>query len=66
MAHSFITTFADCDELSSRMLGDLDIVARAMHYRTELGYRACNNGELAAFVAYAQAFPDNFLALVDT
>ncbi|KAF4746983.1 Nicotinate phosphoribosyltransferase, partial [Perkinsus olseni] len=26
----------------------------------------CNDGELAAFIRYAQAFPTNFLALVDT
>ena len=25
-----------------------------------------NGGETAAFIAFAQAFPDNFMALVDT
>ena len=31
-----------------------------------LGFEHTNQGELAAFIAYAQAFPDGFLALVDT
>ena len=28
--------------------------------------RHCNEGELAAFISYAQAFPSSFLALIDT
>lgn len=37
-------------------------------YRGRLGCETSgsNNGELAAFTAYAQAFPDGFVALVDT
>lgn len=42
------------------------MVEKALAYRTELGYTIASNGELAAFIAYAQAFPDSFLALVDT
>jgi len=34
--------------------------------RTELGFIHTNEGELASFIAYAQAFPKGFLALVDT
>jgi nicotinate phosphoribosyltransferase len=30
------------------------------------GRESTNDGELAAFVAYAQAFPTSFLALIDT
>jgi nicotinate phosphoribosyltransferase len=26
----------------------------------------CNEGELASFIAYAIAYPDNFLVLIDT
>lgn len=66
MAHSFITTYAGLDELKTRELDGKNIVELAQDYRKRLGARACNDGELAAFVAYAQAFPDTFLALVDT
>lgn len=44
----------------------MDVVELALGYRRELGYELASLGELAAFVAFAQAFPDNFLALVDT
>lgn len=36
-------------------------------YRDRLGFKATSSdSELAAFTAYAQAFPDGLLALVDT
>jgi hypothetical protein len=44
----------------------VDVVELALGYRRELGYELASLGELASFVAFAQAFPDNFLALVDT
>jgi nicotinate phosphoribosyltransferase len=70
-AHSFISSYADPDELRSRSLkmkeGDeADFVEAVLNYRGELNYNDTNDGELAAFIAYAQAFPDGFLALVDT
>jgi nicotinate phosphoribosyltransferase len=37
-----------------------------LEIRTELGVNHTNEGELASFIAYAQAFPRGFLALVDT
>lgn len=46
-------------------------MAAVKSYRDRLGCKASggggsNDGELAAFAAYAQAFPDGFVALVDT
>lgn len=36
-------------------------------YRERLGFKGTSSdSELAAFTAYAQAFPDSFVALVDT
>ena len=37
-----------------------------LEIRAELGFNYTNEGELASFVAYAQAFPRGFVALVDT
>ena len=51
----------------------VDLVELALNYLSEmekhsLGFlkTECNKGELAAFIAYALAFPSDFLALVDT
>lgn len=44
-----------------------DLIEEAKKYRAKLPHGAtCHDGELAAFVSYALAFPDGFLALVDT
>ena len=37
-----------------------------LRVRDELGWTSTSEGELTAFIAYAQAFPTSFLALVDT
>ena len=65
-AHSLVSAFVTFDDLPSRLLDGLDMVEAALKYRAELGYAVASNGELAAFIAYAQAFPSAFLALVDT
>jgi hypothetical protein len=43
---------------------DVDVVEKALAYREALGGQIASNGELAAFISYAQAFPHSFLALV--
>lgn len=56
---------------------EVDFLELCLRYRSEMSplFRvvddaesgsAANNGELAAFAAYAMAFPNGFLALVDT
>jgi nicotinate phosphoribosyltransferase len=71
-AHSMVSAYLSLDELPTRMLaradgsGDADLVALALKYKQELGFGIASLGELAAFVSFAQAFPTNFLALVDT
>lgn len=70
-AHSYISSFAKLEDLRSKSIDDprgkqsgfLEIVLK---YREELAFDSTNEGELAAFIAYAQAFPNGFLALVDT
>lgn len=79
-AHSYVSAHVKLDDLKSRMLkvnpknvpegfkvGDeRNIVTLAVLYKSELGYSIASLGELAAFCSYAMAFPDSFLALVDT
>lgn len=49
------------------MLDGEDFVSIVRGYRDRLGCESSSNeSELVAFTAYAQAFPDGFLALVDT
>lgn len=50
----------------SQELDGVNVVEKAQHYRSVLGYGRSNSGELAAFIAYAQSFPTNLLCLVDT
>src|SRR5262245_15472969 len=71
MAHSFVSSFASLKELRSRVLAEADgqtrdFVDLALKYRTDFRWEQTNEGELAAFIAYAQAFPRGFVALVDT
>ena len=65
-AHSFVQSYSSLDQIKDRLLDRQDIVARALAHRAQLGFGAANDGELAAFCAYALAFPDGFLALVDS
>lgn len=66
-AHSFISSFEGPEQLNTKALEDCsDFWGLVMKKREEMGVPPANIGELVAFVSYAQAFPDNFTALVDT
>jgi len=70
-AHSYVQAFQGLGDLKSRMLTDAagrerDFVEAVLQARDALGYNETNEGELAAFISYAQGFPSRFLALVDT
>ncbi len=54
------------DLLANSSIKKENFVDLVVHYRNQLRYGHTNEGELAAFISYAQAFPDGFLALVDT
>jgi nicotinate phosphoribosyltransferase len=71
MAHSYVSSFSSLHEIADpHLVGadgmEKDFVALVLQYRQQLGYINTHEGELAAFVSYAQAFPEGFLALVDT
>lgn len=71
-AHSFVSSFRSLDDLRCRTVKhlttgeDVDIVSMTLKYKHELGVDEANEGELAAFLGYAVAWPNSFLALVDT
>ncbi len=65
-AHSFVSSFTGLEDLASNDLDGEDFVSVVLAYRDRLAYYKTNDGELAAFISYAQAFPKGFLALVDT
>jgi len=71
-AHSFVQSFSSLDDLESTFIesptggAPVDILVIVQKYRKELNWGHTNNGELAAFIGYSQAFPTAFLALVDT
>lgn len=77
-AHSYIMAYSSIDDLKvdgGRSLktsaGDeVDLVELTQEWAAKLtaatGIPAGNQGELAAFMAYARSYPSNFLALVDS
>lgn len=65
-AHSMVCAYTGLGDLPSPMLGGHNLVELALKYRKDMGVSIASQGELAAFISFAQAFPDNFLALVDT
>ncbi|HUL31869.1 MAG TPA: nicotinate phosphoribosyltransferase [Thermodesulfobacteriota bacterium] len=70
-AHSYVQSFSGIEDLKNHTLAgadgkDHDFVKRVLETRAALGFNYTNQGELASFIAYAQAFPKEFLALVDT
>ena len=65
-AHAFVSSFRGPEDLKDTRLAGRPFWEGCLATRKRLGFEASNVAELAAFVAYAQAFPDGFLALVDT
>ncbi|XP_063616542.1 nicotinate phosphoribosyltransferase isoform X2 [Cydia splendana] len=77
-AHSFVTSFSTLSDVSSVVLrhADTDKQCNLLDLATEWRKRVspimdvsteeASDGELAALISYALAFPSGFLALVDT
>ena len=70
-AHSYVQSFTGIEDLKNDTLVGPDgkvypFVRTVLEIRSELGFGYTNEGELASFIAYAQAFPKGFMALVDT
>jgi len=61
MAHSYVSSFSGLEEITDRQMIGPDGKAHnflelVLQYRHQLGYVHTNEGELAAFISYAQAF----------
>ncbi|GBN86292.1 Nicotinate phosphoribosyltransferase [Araneus ventricosus] len=77
-AHAFVMSYSSLDEVRTKVIlnkndnSEQDIVQLSLRFRTELSSllsllkEEANDGELAAFISYAVAFPNSFLALIDT
>lgn len=78
-AHSFVTSFSTLDDIKSACLahaGDAaatsDLLQLAQEWRRrvsaviDVSPDEASDGELAALISYALAFPSGFMALVDT
>ena len=70
-AHAFVMCYSSFDDIPSPLLKtpagvEINFVAAVIAMRERLQCNDTNTGELAAFTAYAQAFPNQFLALADT
>ncbi|CAG9581545.1 unnamed protein product [Danaus chrysippus] len=77
-AHSFVTSFSTLDDLQNVSVTHPETKAQCNLFQLSLDWRKklsmiigvspeeASDGELAALISYAQAFPSGFLALVDT
>jgi nicotinate phosphoribosyltransferase len=66
-AHSFVMSYEKEEDLGdNRYLNGVDILVKATENLQRLGWTKTQRTELYAFVAYASAFPNNFIALVDS
>ena len=70
-AHAYVMTYTGLHEITDSTIktpegGSVEFLKLVTQIREELGYSCTNNGELAAFISYAMAFPAGTLCLVDT
>jgi len=70
-AHAFVVSFYALSDLKDRTLVDAsgarrDFAAVVLQFRADLKRLHTHEGELTAFISYAQAFPRGFLGLLDT
>lgn len=66
-AHSFVMSFDNEEDIKNhRTLEGVDILTKALEYRTQLGWNSTVLPELYSFVSYGISYPDGFLVLVDS
>lgn len=72
-AHSFVMSYTGLKDLQTTKIqsssdpnAEVEFLSLVLEKRKILNFEDTNEGELAAFVAYAQSFPSGVVALVDT
>lgn len=78
-AHAYVTSFSNLDELCVRTMKmrtdlktEVNMIDKALEWRKQLSellhvlVEESNDGELAAFISFAIAYPEGFMALIDT
>ena len=71
-AHSFVQSYTSLELVQGSKVKNakndemVELLPLVVAYRDQMGWADTNDGELAAFVGYATAFPGSFLCLVDT
>ena len=65
MSHAYVTSFSSLEDAVEFELNGVKIKERSLHYKKELNFDT-HEGELAAFIMYAKAFPNNFTTLIDS
>ncbi|GAB0495782.1 hypothetical protein MMPV_007087 [Pyropia vietnamensis] len=75
-AHSYVQCFSSLADVEVDAIAapsasggasvTVPFLSSVLAIRTRLGFHTTKDGELAAFICYAQSFPRSFLALVDT
>lgn len=66
MGYCTIYRFSGCAAAAKAPHAEVEFLSLVLEKRRLLGFTSTNDGELAAFISYAQAFPKGLLALVDT
>lgn len=66
MSHAFVTAFRNLDEIEEFTFNGIMIKERTLFFRQKLEFSKTSESELAAFLAFAKAFPHNFICLVDS
>ena len=71
-AHAYVMGYTGLADLHCRTIASavdgrtVDFVDLVLEKRSRLNFHGANEGELASFVSYAQAFPNGLLAIADT
>lgn len=72
-AHAFICSFSDFTELKTKSTQEHEqLLSRSINWRNKVAplmnvtADQASDGELTALISFAVAFPDNFVALIDT
>lgn len=66
MAHSYVSSYNSLNDIKDVTINGHNIIKLALQYRKQLGYEHTNDSELASFLSFAKAYPNNFKAIVDT